>query len=114
MLNKDNYVTWSSRLLCYAKCKPNGKLLENSILHGPYTNDELTAKDAKQVEAGDQAIQTILIGLPEDIYATVDSCNTAQEIWLCVHQMIKGFDIKAQEKKAKLFNEWERFNSTEG
>ncbi|GKG44814.1 hypothetical protein Tco_0486252, partial [Tanacetum coccineum] len=30
----------------------------------------------------DQAIQTILLGLPEDIYAAVDSCEIAQEIWL--------------------------------
>nr|GFC12472.1 hypothetical protein [Tanacetum cinerariifolium] len=59
-------------------------------------------------------IQTILLGLPEDIYAAVDSCETAQEIWLCVQQMMKGSDIGIQEKKAKLFNEWERFTSNEG
>nr|GEV08375.1 ribonuclease H-like domain-containing protein [Tanacetum cinerariifolium] len=29
MLNKENYVPWSSRLLCYAKSKPNGKLIYN-------------------------------------------------------------------------------------
>nr|GFB11848.1 hypothetical protein [Tanacetum cinerariifolium] len=57
---------------------------------------------------------TILLGLPEDIYAAVDSCETAQEIWLRVQQMMKGFDIRIQEKKAKLFNEWERFTSNEG
>ncbi|GJZ67603.1 retrovirus-related pol polyprotein from transposon TNT 1-94 [Tanacetum coccineum] len=34
------------------------------------------------VEDDDQAIQTILLGLPEDIYAAVDSYETAQEIWL--------------------------------
>ncbi|GJZ47086.1 retrovirus-related pol polyprotein from transposon TNT 1-94 [Tanacetum coccineum] len=28
--------------------------------------------------------------------------------------MMKGFDIRIQEKKAKLFNEWERFTSTDG
>nr|GEY51204.1 hypothetical protein [Tanacetum cinerariifolium]GEY53277.1 hypothetical protein [Tanacetum cinerariifolium] len=60
------------------------------------------------IEIDDQAIQTILLGLPEDIYATVDSCETAQEIWLRVQQMMKGSDIGIQEKKAKLFNEWER------
>nr|GEW07958.1 hypothetical protein [Tanacetum cinerariifolium] len=65
-----NYVPWSSRLLRYAKSRPNGKLIHNSILNGPY------------IEAGDQAIQTILLGLPEDIYDAVDSCETAQEIWL--------------------------------
>nr|GEU99063.1 retrovirus-related Pol polyprotein from transposon TNT 1-94 [Tanacetum cinerariifolium] len=36
MLNKDNYVLWSSRLLRYAKSKPNGKLIYNSIMNGPY------------------------------------------------------------------------------
>nr|GEZ70945.1 hypothetical protein [Tanacetum cinerariifolium] len=109
MLNKENYVPWSSRLLRYAKSRPNGKLIHNSILNGPYvikmipkpgdanrkitvtktfhlqTDDELSDKELKQIEADDQAIQTILLGLPEDIYAV--------------------------EKKAKLFNEWERFTS---
>nr|GEV95658.1 hypothetical protein [Tanacetum cinerariifolium] len=83
MLNKENYVLWSFRLLWYAKCRPNGKLIHNSIINGPYTDDELTENELKQIEADDQAIQTILLGLPEDIYAAFDSCKTAQEIWLC-------------------------------
>nr|GEZ43278.1 hypothetical protein [Tanacetum cinerariifolium] len=138
MLNKENYVPWSSRLLRYAKSRPNGKLIHNSILNGPYvrkmipepgdancditiietfhlqTYDELSDKELKQIEADDQAIQTILLGLPEDIYAAVDCYGTAQEIWLRVQQMMKGSDIGIQEKKAKLFNEWERFTSKEG
>ncbi|GJY10798.1 hypothetical protein Tco_0378983, partial [Tanacetum coccineum] len=138
MLNKDNYVPWSSRLLRYAKSRPNGNLIYNSIINGPYvrrmipepgdanravpvnetfheqTDDELTEKELKQVEADDQAIQTILLGLPEDIYVAVDSCETAQEIWLRVQQMMKGSDIGIQEKKAKLFNEWKRFTSIDG
>nr|GEW22033.1 hypothetical protein [Tanacetum cinerariifolium] len=36
MLNKESYVPWSSCLLWYAKSKPNGKLIHNSILNGPY------------------------------------------------------------------------------
>nr|GEW68078.1 Gag-Pol polyprotein [Tanacetum cinerariifolium] len=111
MLNKENYVPWSSRLLCYAKSRPNGKLIYNSFINGPYvrrmihepgdisrevllnetfhvqTDDELTEKELKQIETDDQAIQTILLGLPEDIYAA--------------------------DKKAKLFNEWERFTSND-
>nr|GEU91723.1 reverse transcriptase domain-containing protein [Tanacetum cinerariifolium] len=137
MLNKENYVPWSSRILWYAKSRPNGKLIHNSILNGPYVrkeipkpgdanreititktfhlqiDDELSDKELKQIEADDQAIQTILLGLPEDIYAAVDSCKTAPEIWLRVQQMMKGSDIRIQEKKAKLFNEWERFTSNE-
>ncbi|GKD85072.1 retrovirus-related pol polyprotein from transposon TNT 1-94, partial [Tanacetum coccineum] len=125
MLNNENYVPWSSRLLRYAKSKPNGKLLVNSIKNGPYvrriirepddpksvplvaestheqTDDELTNKEVKEMEADDQAIQTILMGLLEDIYAVVDSCDTAQEIWLRVEHMMKGSSIGVQEKKAK-------------
>nr|GEY70397.1 hypothetical protein [Tanacetum cinerariifolium] len=110
MLKKENCMPWSSRLLRYAKSRPNGKLIHNSILNGPYfrkmipepgdanreitvtetfhlqTDDELSDKELKHIKADDQAIQTILLGLPEDIYA---------------------------EKKAKLFNEWERFTSNE-
>ncbi|GJZ66223.1 ribonuclease H-like domain-containing protein [Tanacetum coccineum] len=61
----------------------------NETFH-EHKDDELTKNGLKQVEADDQAIQTILLGLPEDIYAVVDSY-----------------------KNAKLFNEWERFTSTD-
>nr|GEU38506.1 hypothetical protein [Tanacetum cinerariifolium] len=77
-------------------------------------DEELSEKEIKQMEADDQAIKTILMSLPEDIYAAVDSCDTAQEIWLRVQQMMKGSNIGAQKKKAKLFNEWEIFTSTDG
>nr|GEU62383.1 hypothetical protein [Tanacetum cinerariifolium] len=110
MLNIENYVSWSSRLFRYAKSRPKGKLIYNSIINGPYVrqmilepsdvdhevpvsesfheqaDDELTEKELKQVEANDQAIQTILLGLPKDIYAALDSCETAQEIWLHVQK----------------------------
>nr|GEZ21186.1 retrovirus-related Pol polyprotein from transposon TNT 1-94 [Tanacetum cinerariifolium] len=107
MLNKENYVTWSSRLLRYAKSRPNGKFIHNSIINGPYVR-RMTP------ELGDTNRKTILLGLPKDVYATVDSCDTAQEIWLRVQQMMKGSDIGIQEKKAKLFNKWERFTSNDG
>ncbi|GJR83470.1 hypothetical protein Tco_0154255 [Tanacetum coccineum] len=93
MLNKENYVPRSSRLLRYAKSRPNRKLIYNSIINGPYVRRMI----------------------PEpDIYAVVDSCETTHEIWLRVQQMMKGYDIGIQEKKAKLFNEWKRFTSTDG
>nr|GEV88876.1 retrovirus-related Pol polyprotein from transposon TNT 1-94 [Tanacetum cinerariifolium] len=138
-LTKRTMCHWSSRLFRYAKSRPNGKLIRNSIINGPYvrrmipepgetnrevpvnetfyvqTDDELTKKELKQIEADDQAIQTILMGLPEDIYAAVDSCETTQKIWLRVQQMMKGSDIGIQEKKAnnlKFLNnlqpEWSR------
>ncbi|GKD64332.1 hypothetical protein Tco_1306440 [Tanacetum coccineum] len=80
-LTKRNYVPWSSRLLQYAKSRLNGKLIYNSIMNGPYvrrmilepgdpdrevhvnktfheqTDEELTEKELKHVEANDQAIR---------------------------------------------------------
>nr|GEW87226.1 hypothetical protein [Tanacetum cinerariifolium] len=129
MLNKDNYSPWSSCIIRYGRSRPNGKMIVNSIKNGSYvrrmivtprepdllvpvpesfheqTDEELTENDLKRMDADDQAIQTILLGLPEDVYAAVDSCETAKEIWGCVRQMMKGSDIGEQEKKAKLFNE---------
>nr|GEW57000.1 hypothetical protein [Tanacetum cinerariifolium] len=130
-LNKDNYVPWWSRIIRYAMSRPNGKMIVDFIKNGPYvrrmiatsgepnlpvpvlesfheqTDEELKETDIKRMDADDQAIQTILLGLPEDVYAAVDSCETAKEMWERVRQMMKGSHIGEQEKKAKLFNEWE-------
>ncbi|GJY77586.1 hypothetical protein Tco_0483387 [Tanacetum coccineum] len=45
-----------------------------SMQRFPATDDELTEKEANQIEVDDHAIQTILIGLPENIYAAIDRC----------------------------------------
>nr|GEX89869.1 putative reverse transcriptase domain-containing protein [Tanacetum cinerariifolium] len=98
----------SSSTTRYASSRPNGKMIVDSIENGTYvrrmiatpgepdlpalvpesfhkqTDEELTENDIKRMDADDQAIQTILLGLPKD------------------------------EKKAKLFNEWEKFTSTDG
>nr|GEZ68190.1 hypothetical protein [Tanacetum cinerariifolium] len=50
------------------------------------TDEELTENDIKRMDADDQAIQTILLGLLEDVYAAVDSCETAKEIWERMNQ----------------------------
>nr|GFA48052.1 hypothetical protein [Tanacetum cinerariifolium] len=90
MLNKDNYVPWLSRIIQYERSRPNGKMIVNSIENRPYvsrmiatlgepdlhvlvpesfheqTDEELTETDIKRMDADDQAIQTILLGLPKD------------------------------------------------
>nr|GEX76798.1 hypothetical protein [Tanacetum cinerariifolium] len=102
MLNKENYVSWSSRLIRYAKSKPNGKLIHNYIINGLYvrrmipkpgdtnrevpvnetfqvqTYDKLTEKEFKQIKADDQAIQTILL---EKIASNLKFLNNLQPEW---------------------------------
>ncbi|GJX76305.1 retrovirus-related pol polyprotein from transposon TNT 1-94 [Tanacetum coccineum] len=100
ILNKENYIPWSSRLLCYAKSRPNGKLIYNSIINGPYVRRMIPGL------ADDQAIQTILLDLPEDIYAAVDSCETAQEIWFT---STDGESIESYYHRfSKLMNDFKR------
>nr|GEZ80461.1 putative reverse transcriptase domain-containing protein [Tanacetum cinerariifolium] len=89
-LNKDNYVPWSSRIIRYARSRPNRKIIVDFVENGPYVrrmistpgepylpvlvpesfheqpDEELTVNDIKQMDADDQAIQTILLGLLED------------------------------------------------
>nr|GEV16726.1 hypothetical protein [Tanacetum cinerariifolium] len=45
MLNKENYIPWSSRLLRYAKSRPNGKLIHNSIINGLYVRRMIPEPD---------------------------------------------------------------------
>nr|GEY63210.1 hypothetical protein [Tanacetum cinerariifolium]GEY67013.1 hypothetical protein [Tanacetum cinerariifolium] len=77
MLNKDNHVPWSSRIIGYARSRPNGKMIVDSIENGPYvgrmiatpgepdlpvpflesfheqTYEELTETDIKWMDADD-------------------------------------------------------------
>ncbi|GKG10956.1 hypothetical protein Tco_0342356, partial [Tanacetum coccineum] len=46
-------------------------LMGNCLSTHKQTDEELTDQEAKQMDADDQIIQTILMGLPEDIYAVV-------------------------------------------
>nr|GEX09434.1 retrovirus-related Pol polyprotein from transposon TNT 1-94 [Tanacetum cinerariifolium] len=69
MLNKDNYVPWSSRISRYTRSRPNGKMIVDSIKNGPYVRR--------------------MIATPGEP------------------------DLPVPENKAKLFNEWEKFTSTD-
>nr|GEW26437.1 hypothetical protein [Tanacetum cinerariifolium] len=108
MLNKDNYVPWSSRIIRYARSRPNGKMIVDSIENGPYVRRMI----ATPIEPD------LPVPVPESFHEQtnkeltendINSCETAKEIWECVRQLMKGSDIGEHEKKAKLFNEWEKF-----
>nr|GEZ97693.1 hypothetical protein [Tanacetum cinerariifolium] len=94
MLNKENYVPWSSRLLQYAKSRPNEKLIHNSIINGPYvrrmipepgdTNREVLVNETFHVQTDDELTEKELKQIEAD------------EIWLRVQQMMKGSNIEIQ------------------
>nr|GEU82971.1 ribonuclease H-like domain-containing protein [Tanacetum cinerariifolium] len=63
MLNIDNYVPWTFRLLHYAKSKPNGNLIYNSIMNGPYIKRRIlepvpVANAPRAVDLADSHVST--------------------------------------------------------
>ncbi|GKF91867.1 hypothetical protein Tco_0275568, partial [Tanacetum coccineum] len=101
MLERGSYIPWASRFRRYLNRKrETRKFLNHSIDVGPYefkmiqpdtnqdprleTEDDLTGDDLKQYEADIEAMNLILISIPNDIYNSVDSCQTAREMWLRV------------------------------
>nr|GFB26992.1 hypothetical protein [Tanacetum cinerariifolium] len=103
MLNKDNYVPWSSRIIRYARSRPNGKMIVDSIENGPYvrrmiatpcepdlpdpvpesfheqTDEELTEYDIKRMDVDDQAIQIKAVKIASKLVRSYDlTCPLAK------------------------------------
>nr|GEY10368.1 hypothetical protein [Tanacetum cinerariifolium] len=114
MLNKENYVPWPYRLLRCAKSRPNGKLIHNSIINGPYVRRMIP-------EPGDTSRE---VPMNETFYVQTDDELTKKNLNILklmikpfrpfFSQMMKGSNIRIHEKKTKLFNEWEMFTSNDG
>nr|GEU60049.1 hypothetical protein [Tanacetum cinerariifolium] len=106
MLAPGRYPQWRSRFLRYVDTRPNGEALRKCILSGPYkpttvlvqaleaTDNSPAVLEHTTVEtptntspenkahflAKKEAIHLILTGIGDDIYSTVDACQTAQEM----------------------------------
>ncbi|GJX41315.1 cysteine-rich repeat secretory protein 12-like protein [Tanacetum coccineum] len=63
------------------------------------------------IDVEDEAIHIILTGIDNDIYSTVDACDTAQEMWIAIERLKKCENINRQDVEMKLFCEfeWSRF-----
>ncbi|GJS83421.1 hypothetical protein Tco_0749962 [Tanacetum coccineum] len=100
VLNKDNYVPWSSRDL-------DRKVPVAETFH-EQLDEELTEKEVKSMEVIDQAIQTILMGLPEDIYVAVDSCKLLKKSCYVITST-DGESIESYYHRfSKLMNDFKR------
>nr|GEY62787.1 reverse transcriptase domain-containing protein [Tanacetum cinerariifolium] len=84
---------------------------DNNVI-SEVTGVEQSRETVEQHPANFEETHALYDLLYQSLAVEVEKVNT--EIWLGVQQMMKGFDIGIQEKKAKLFNEWERFTSNEG
>nr|GEX96538.1 hypothetical protein [Tanacetum cinerariifolium] len=118
MLATGRYPQWRSRFLRYIDTRPNGDALMKCILNGPYipttvvvqvvavTDDSpavpehttvetpmnMSPANKAHFESKKEAIHLILTGIRDEIYLTVDACQTAQKMWEAIERY-KGKEI---------------------
>ncbi|GJY62030.1 retrovirus-related pol polyprotein from transposon TNT 1-94 [Tanacetum coccineum] len=140
MLGPGRYSQWRSRFLRYLDTKSNGEYLRKCIFEGPYTptsvliaaveaaenippvaaHEEaetihnMTTENKLYFQAEKEAIFLILTGIGDEIYSTVDACNTAKEMWTAIERLQQGESLNVQDVKTNLFWEFGKFTSRDG
>ncbi|GKF23364.1 hypothetical protein Tco_0075686, partial [Tanacetum coccineum] len=71
--------------------------------------DDLTGEALKQYEADIEVVNLILISIPNDIYNSVDSCQTAREMWLRVERLMQGAALTVVDRETQFNNEFDQF-----
>nr|GEV03471.1 retrovirus-related Pol polyprotein from transposon TNT 1-94 [Tanacetum cinerariifolium] len=65
-------------------------------------------------KAEKEAIHLILTGIGDEIYSTVDVCQTAQEIWEAIERLQQGESLNIQDVKTNLFWKFGKSTSHDG
>ncbi|GJV63451.1 retrovirus-related pol polyprotein from transposon TNT 1-94 [Tanacetum coccineum] len=125
--------------LRYIDTRPNGDALRKCILEGPYTPStiiipaiptidgspevlertefetilNMSPKNKEHYQSEKEAIHLLLTGI-RDIYSTVDTCNTAHDIWIAIERVQQGESLNIQDFKTNLFWEFGKFTSHDG
>ncbi|GJZ84607.1 hypothetical protein Tco_0649946 [Tanacetum coccineum] len=120
MLERGSYIPWASHFRRYLNRKrENKKWLNKEIDEGPYEfkeftpseseplrmqkEEDLTGDDLKHYEAEIEAMNLILISIPNDIYNSVDACTTAQDMWQRVKRLMRGILMNDLERNGIKF-----------
>nr|GEV45312.1 hypothetical protein [Tanacetum cinerariifolium] len=128
MLDKTMYNSWQSRMFLYLQGKKNDRMMLESIENGPlvYPTIEdngtiqpkkyakLSEQDKVQDDCDVQETNNVLQGIPLDVYALFNHCQTAKEIWDRVKLLMQGTELSYQEHECKLYNEFDKFTSIKG
>ncbi|GJX36188.1 hypothetical protein Tco_0247745 [Tanacetum coccineum] len=88
MLGPGRYSQWRSRFLRYLDTKSNVAAHEEAE-----TIHNITTENKLYFQAEKEAIFLILTGIGDEIYSTVDACNTAKEIWTAIERLQQGESV---------------------
>ncbi|GJT24691.1 hypothetical protein Tco_0894628 [Tanacetum coccineum] len=134
MLATGQYAQWRSRFLQYIDTRPNGDALRKCILKGPYTLTIVTTPDIPVIEdspavpeqtivetimnmtpenrahfeSEKEAIHLILTGSGDEIYSTVDACQTAQEIFVTIVKQQHKLDEVSYHKLFDILKQYQK------
>ncbi|GJY52737.1 hypothetical protein Tco_0443584, partial [Tanacetum coccineum] len=78
MLEKGSYVSWSSPFMRYVDDLESPADAPRMRM---YKYSDLTGEEMLRYEADIEAMNWILLGMPNDIYNSVDTCQTAEQMW---------------------------------
>ncbi|GJX27329.1 hypothetical protein Tco_0233625 [Tanacetum coccineum] len=78
------------------------------------TIHNMTAENKLYFQAEKEAIFLILTGIGDEIYSTVDACNTSKEMWTAIERLQQGESLNVQDVKTNLFWEFGKFTSRDG
>nr|GEV20123.1 hypothetical protein [Tanacetum cinerariifolium] len=98
MLATGRYPQWRSRFLRYIDTRPNGEALRKCILSHSYKPTTVLVQAVAATDDSPVIHEYTTVETPmniDEIYSTVDACQTAQEMW----ELSKGYNKP----------EWSRF-----
>ncbi|GJZ64048.1 hypothetical protein Tco_0620469 [Tanacetum coccineum] len=124
MLGPGRYSQWRSRFLRYIDTKGNGEYLRKCIFEGPYkltnvvievvagivnypevpqhdkaeTVRNMSPENKLYFQAENEAIFLLLTSIGDEIYLTVDACNTANEMWIAIERLQQGKSLNIQDR----------------
>nr|GEX11177.1 hypothetical protein [Tanacetum cinerariifolium] len=123
MLEKDMYDSWRSRMELYMLNRQHGRMILESIEHGPLllpsvTEDgvtrlkkysELSSAEATQADCDVKATNIILQALPLEIYALVSTHKVAKDLWERIQMLMQGTPLTKREREYKLYDAFDKF-----
>nr|GEU97059.1 retrotransposon protein, putative, unclassified [Tanacetum cinerariifolium] len=113
MLATGRYPQWRARILVQAVAATDDSptILEHTTVETPMN---MSPENKAHFQAEKEAIHLILTGIGDEIYSTVDACQTAQEMWEAIERLQQGESLNIQDVKINLFWEFGEFTSHDG
>ncbi|GJS06447.1 hypothetical protein Tco_0363243 [Tanacetum coccineum] len=107
------YSHWTYKSMCRS-CVSAENILPVAAHEEAETIHNMTTENKLYFQAEKEAIFLILTGIGDEIYSTVDACNTAKEMWTAIERLQQGESLNVQDVKTNLFWEFGKFTSRDG